>query len=57
LEGEKEMHTNFYSENLKGRDHFQGLGVDGRMILKLILREWDVDWVHHLWIGINGGLL
>lgn len=57
MEGEKEMHTNFYSENLKGRDHFQGLGVDGRMILKLILREWDVDWVHHLWIGINGGLL
>jgi hypothetical protein len=35
------------SENVKGRDHLGYLGVDGRMILKWILknREFD-DWIH-----------
>jgi hypothetical protein len=28
-----EMHTVFLSENLKGRDHLQDLGVDGWIIL------------------------
>jgi len=31
------MHTTFVSENLKGRDHLEGVGVDGRIILKWIL--------------------
>jgi len=33
------MHTEFWSENLKGRDHFKDLGVDGRRILSVYLRE------------------
>jgi hypothetical protein len=28
------MHTRFCIENLKGRDHFKGLGIGGRVILK-----------------------
>jgi hypothetical protein len=32
------MHT-FWSENLKGRNHLDDLVVDGRIILKWILKE------------------
>lgn len=31
------MHTKFYWRYLKGRFHFGGLGVDGRIISKLLL--------------------
>jgi hypothetical protein len=31
------MHTNFSSENLKGKDHSQDLGVDDKTILQCIL--------------------
>jgi len=31
------MHTKFLSENVKVRDHVEGLGVDGRIILEWIL--------------------
>jgi hypothetical protein len=30
------MHTEFWSENLKGRDHSQDLGVDERIIIDFI---------------------
>jgi hypothetical protein len=33
-------------ENLKGRSLFEDKGVDGKIILKLIM-EWErVDWIH-----------
>jgi hypothetical protein len=35
----KEMNTKFKSVNLKGRDHAEDLGVDGRIILEWILRK------------------
>jgi hypothetical protein len=28
------MHAAFWWEDLRGRDHFEDLGVDGRIILK-----------------------
>jgi hypothetical protein len=33
------MHTKFYSDNLKGRDHLGDRDVDGRAILKWILNK------------------
>jgi hypothetical protein len=39
---------NAYTENLKGRDHFGDLGVDGRIILNSILKKYlaqgGVQW-------------
>jgi hypothetical protein len=44
------MRPKFLSENLKGRDHSEELGVDGRIICIIMdLREivWEsVDWMH-----------
>jgi hypothetical protein len=49
-----------WSENLKGRDLSEELGVDGRIILEEILgKEGGKVWTGCIWlrIGINGELL
>jgi len=46
------MDTLFWLENLKGRDHLEDLGVDGKIIL-----EWSFDWVQLAQDGNSGGLL
>jgi hypothetical protein len=33
------MRTKFWLANLKGRDHLEGLGVGGRMIIKMDRKE------------------
>jgi len=33
------MHTKFWSQNLKGRDHTEDLGVDFNVLLDCILRK------------------
>jgi hypothetical protein len=43
------MHTLFWLENLKGRDHFHNLGIDGKIIITMDLREvgWEGEnWLH-----------
>jgi hypothetical protein len=35
--------------NLRERDHWRDTGVDGRIILRWILRKWDV----RLWTGLG----
>jgi hypothetical protein len=56
------MCTIFCSENLKGRDHMEGLSVDGNIILDFDLREVQsegVDWMHLVqdrvqrWVPLN----
>jgi hypothetical protein len=42
------MHGKFWSEDLKGRDHWEDLGVNGKNI-RMVHRErgWEgVDWMH-----------
>jgi hypothetical protein len=36
----RKMYTVFRSENLNGSDHSENLGIDGRIILKLILGKY-----------------
>jgi hypothetical protein len=33
------MHTKYWSENLKGREHMEGVGIDRRIILNWILEK------------------
>jgi len=33
------MHTKFWSENLKGKNHLEDLDVEGRIILKCVIRK------------------
>jgi hypothetical protein len=52
--------TGFWWVNLRERDHWGNPGVDGRIILKWVIREWDVGvWTGLSWlrIGTGGGLL
>ena len=45
---------------LRERDHLEDLGVDGRIILRWILRKWNGDaWARLVWLrtGTGGGHL
>jgi hypothetical protein len=48
------------SEHLKGRDHLENIGIDGRIILKWILRKEDeTAWTEFIWCraGTSGEFL
>ena len=54
------MYTGFWWGNVREREHFEDPGVDGRIILRLIFRTWDVRlWTGLMWLrtGTGGGLL
>jgi hypothetical protein len=55
----REVHTGFWWGGLREDDHLGDPGVDGRIILKCILKKWDVAWTELSWlrIGTRGGLL
>jgi hypothetical protein len=38
----------FWLGDPKDRDHLEDLGIDGRIILKWILKkaDWGIDWIH-----------
>ena len=55
-----EEYAGFRSGNLRARDHVGDAGVDGRIILRWILRKWDVGvWTGSSWlrVGTGGGHL
>ena len=50
------MHTVFWWGNLRERDHFEDLSIDGRIILRKIFRKWDVGaWNGSIWLRIGAG--
>jgi hypothetical protein len=54
------MRIKFWSENLKGTDYSEDLGVDGMIILEYIVRkERGKVWIGYIWIriGASDGLL
>jgi hypothetical protein len=54
------MRTKFWSENIKGRDHSENLGVDERITLNWILGEQGgKEWTTFIWlrIGTSGDIL
>jgi hypothetical protein len=48
--------TGFWWDNLRERDHLEGLDIDGRIIFNWISRKWDGEvWTGLLWIRIRTG--
>jgi hypothetical protein len=39
--GKGEVHAGFWWGNLRERDDLEDLGVDWKIILKLIFKKWD----------------
>jgi len=58
--GRGEVHKGFWWENLRERNHLEDPNVDGRIVLKWVLKKCvggtytGFVW---LWIGTRGGLL
>jgi len=51
-----EVHAGFWWDNLRKRDHFEDLDVDGKLIFEWIFRKWDGEvWIGFLWIKITTG--
>jgi hypothetical protein len=54
------VHTGFWWGNVRGRDHLDEPGIDGRIILRWIFRKWDVGALTGLILlrtGTGGGHL
>jgi len=51
--GKKRVASRFLGGNQRETGHFKGLGVDARMMLKLLLKKLDrgVDWIDLAWEG------
>ena len=54
--GRGDLYTGFWWGNLMERGHLENPGVVGRIILKWILRKWDVGaWPGLMWFRIETG--
>ena len=55
--GDREVHTGSCWGDLRGRDHLQDPGRDGRVILKWIFKKWNGNvWTGLLWFRIGTGV-
>jgi hypothetical protein len=51
--GRGRAYVGFWWGNLRERDHLEDPGIDGRIILRLIFRKWDVE----VWIGLVNAIM
>jgi hypothetical protein len=50
----REMPAGFCLENLKKRDNLEDIGVDVRIVLTWILKQWDgKEWTGFTWLRIG----
>ena len=47
--GTGEVHTEYWSGEVRERHHLEDLGVDGRIILNLILKLDGKEWTELIW--------
>jgi len=51
---EKKCMSGFRLETQKRTDHVEDLGVDGRIILKGILKTWNLGvWIGFVWLRVG----
>jgi len=58
--GRAEVCTEFWWGSLEEKDHLEDPGINGRLILRRIFRNWDVGaWTESIWhrTGIGDGHL
>jgi hypothetical protein len=58
--GRGAMYAGFWWGNVRERDHLEDPGIDGRIILRLIVKTWNMGtWTGSIWLrkGTGGGLL
>jgi hypothetical protein len=54
--GGGERRVQFWWENLRERDHWEDPGIDGRIVLRWILRKLDVGvWTGLSWLRTETG--
>jgi hypothetical protein len=53
--GGGEVHAEFLYGNLKEEDYLEGLGLDGRIILRWIFKNWDGARTGLMWLRIVTG--
>jgi len=52
--GRGKVHTGFRWRNLRERDSLNDLGIDGKIILKLMFKKWDGGpWIGLIWLWIG----
>jgi hypothetical protein len=51
---ERDVYAGFWWGNLRERDHVEDPSLDGKIILRCIVRKWDVGaWTGPIWLRIE----